>query len=98
MVTAVATALFCIVSTPALAEERTATFAGGCFWCMEPPFDKLDGVLSTTSGYTGGDKENPTYKEVSSGGTGHAEVVRVVYDPAKISYEHARLKRAGIVI
>jgi len=64
----------------------TATFAGGCFWCMEPPFDKLDGVISTTSGYTGGHKENPSYKEVSQGGTGHAEAVQVVYDPQKISY------------
>ena len=64
-----------------------ATFAGGCFWCMEPPYDKLEGVISTTSGYTGGQKENPTYKEVSAGGTGHAEVVQVVYDPTKVSYE-----------
>ena len=63
-----------------------ATFAGGCFWCMEPPFDKLDGVVSTTSGYTGGTKKNPTYEEVSAGGTGHAESVQVVYDPAKVSY------------
>jgi peptide-methionine (S)-S-oxide reductase len=64
-----------------------ATFAGGCFWCMEPPFDKLEGVISTTSGYTGGAKRNPTYREVSSGGTGHAEAVQVVYDPVKVSYE-----------
>lgn len=64
-----------------------ATFAGGCFWCMEPPFDKLDGVLSTTSGYTGGGKENPAYQEVSRGGTGHAEAVQVVYDPKRIGYE-----------
>src|SRR5829696_8963804 len=63
-----------------------ATFAGGCFWCMEPPYDKLDGVVSTTSGYTGGSKKNPTYEEVSAGGTGHAEAVQVVYDPAKVSY------------
>jgi peptide-methionine (S)-S-oxide reductase len=63
-----------------------ATFAGGCFWCMEPPFDKLEGVISTTSGYTGGHKKDPTYKEVSYGGTGHAEALRIVYDPEKVSY------------
>src|SRR3972149_2813717 len=61
-----------------------ATFAGGCFWCMEPPFDKLEGVISTTSGYTGGQKKDPTYQEVSAGRTGHAESVRVVFDPAKV--------------
>ena len=64
-----------------------ATFAGGCFWCMEPPFDALDGVISTTSGYTDGQVENPTYKQVSRGGTGHTEAVQIVYDPARISYE-----------
>lgn len=64
-----------------------ATFAGGCFWCMEPPFDKLDGVISTTSGYTGGHQKNPTYQEVSAGGTGHTESVQVVYDPKRVSYE-----------
>lgn len=64
----------------------TATFAGGCFWCMEPPFDKLDGVVATVSGYTGGQKANPTYEEVSSGGTGHMEALQVTYDPMKVSY------------
>lgn len=76
-------------SAQTLAGENKAfaTFAGGCFWCMEPPFDKLDGVISTTSGYTGGHQDNPTYKQVSSGGTGHTEAVQIVYDPSKISYE-----------
>jgi peptide-methionine (S)-S-oxide reductase len=64
-----------------------ATFAGGCFWCMEPPFDKLPGVDATISGYTGGRKTNPTYQEVSSGSTGHTEAVQVIYDPKKVSYE-----------
>jgi peptide-methionine (S)-S-oxide reductase len=64
-----------------------ATFAGGCFWCMEPPFEALDGVVSVTAGYTGGTKANPTYEEVSAGGTGHAESVEIVYAPAKVSYE-----------
>jgi peptide-methionine (S)-S-oxide reductase len=63
-----------------------ATFAGGCFWCMQPPFDKLDGVISTTVGYCGGKEENPTYKQVSAGNTGHAEAVEVVYDPSRVSY------------
>ena len=64
-----------------------ATFAGGCFWCMEPPFDKLDGVISTTSGYVGGAEKNPTYQAVSAGVTGHAEAVQIVYDPKKITYQ-----------
>ena len=63
-----------------------ATFAGGCFWCMEPPYDTLDGVISTTSGYTGGTKANPTYEEVSAGITSHAEAVEVLYDPGKVTY------------
>jgi len=69
------------------ASTAVATFAGGCFWCMEPPYDKLDGVISTTSGYMGGKTRDPTYQEVSAGVTGHAEVVQVVYDPAKVSYD-----------
>ncbi len=65
----------------------TAWFAGGCFWCMEPPFDALDGVHSTTSGFMGGWMEHPSYADVTSGGTGHAEVVQVVFDPDRVSYE-----------
>lgn len=68
-------------------DNAMAIFAGGCFWCMEPPFDKIDGVLSTISGYTDGHKENPGYKEVSSGTTGHTEAIQITYDPAKVSYE-----------
>ncbi|MCJ8276770.1 MAG: peptide-methionine (R)-S-oxide reductase MsrB, partial [Bdellovibrionales bacterium] len=64
-----------------------ATFAGGCFWCMEPPFEKLDGVKSVVSGFMGGTKVNPAYKEVASGSTKHLEVVQVTYDPNKVSYE-----------
>jgi peptide-methionine (S)-S-oxide reductase len=64
-----------------------ATFAGGCFWCMEKPFDELPGVVSTTSGYTGGQTVNPSYRQVSSGKTGHAESVQVVYDPTQVNYE-----------
>ena len=71
---------------PANSARAVATFAGGCFWCMEPPFDRLTGVISTTSGYIGGSVDRPTYEQVSAGGTGHAEVVQVVYDPAKVSY------------
>ena len=93
--TAVAGSLALFVFTAAGAQapkappagSAVATFAGGCFWCMEPPYDKLDGVISTTSGYMGGTVKNPTYEQVSSGSTGHAEVVQVVYDPKKVSYE-----------
>jgi peptide-methionine (S)-S-oxide reductase len=65
---------------------QKATFAGGCFWCMEPPFDSVDGVTSTTSGYIGGHKDDPTYEEVSAGGTGHTEAIEIVFDPAKVGY------------
>ena len=77
-----------VVTGSDLSEEKLekATFAGGCFWCMEPPFDKLDGVISTTSGYCGGKEKNPTYKQVSAGETGHAEAVEIWYDPSRISY------------
>jgi peptide-methionine (S)-S-oxide reductase len=67
--------------------HAVATFAGGCFWCMEPPFDKLNGVISTTSGYTGGTTPNPTYEHVSTEDTGHYEAIEVIYDPKAISYE-----------
>jgi peptide-methionine (S)-S-oxide reductase len=68
-------------------QKAAATFAGGCFWCMEPPFDALDGVLSTTSGYIGGRTPNPSYEQVSGGQTGHAEAIQITYDPSKITYE-----------
>ena len=81
--------LILITATTAMAaiNLENATFAGGCFWCMEHPFDEIPGVVSVTSGYTGGQKKNPTYEEVSAGGTGHAESVQVVYDPARVTYE-----------
>ena len=82
-----ALALAARAATPIAPGHAVATFAGGCFWCMEPPYDKLPGVTATISGYMGGPKVNPTYQEVSSGTTGHAEAVQVVYDPKKVSYE-----------
>ena len=74
-------------SDTAVNNTSVATFAGGCFWCMEGPFDKLQGVISTTSGYTGGHTENPTYKQTSTGKTGHTEAVQIVYDPGQVSYK-----------
>ena len=79
--------LLLFTSTITQAAPAKATFAGGCFWCMEPPFDKIEGVISTTSGYMGGSEVNPSYKEVSSGKTGHTEVVQILYDADKVSYQ-----------
>ena len=87
--------LLATVITTSSADEETiatgntsvATFAGGCFWCMESPFDKLEGVISTTSGYTGGHTKNPSYKQTSSGKTGHTEAVQIIYDPNQVSYK-----------
>jgi peptide-methionine (S)-S-oxide reductase len=97
MVPALAAAALALAAAAAVAQQASntiaedgqavATFAGGCFWCMEPPYDKLDGVLATTSGYTGGDTVDPTYEQVSAGGSGHAEVVQITYNPSKVSYE-----------
>lgn len=75
------------VAGVAAATQAKATFAGGCFWCMEPPFEALAGVITVTSGYTGGRKDKPTYQEVSAGGTGHTEAVQILYNPAVISYQ-----------
>jgi len=77
------------ISDPLMSRHpvEKASFAGGCFWCMQHPFDKLEGVISTTVGYTGGQRTHPNYKEVSAGGTGHAEAVLIKYDPSKISYQ-----------
>ena len=75
------------LAAPAGAQDHArATFAGGCFWCMQPPFEKLEGVVGTTVGYTGGQKVNPTYEEVSEGGTGHAESIEITFDPTKTTY------------
>ncbi len=82
-------ALSCLIAPTLYAAPDTqkAIFAGGCFWCMEPPFDALDGVISTTSGYIGGTVAEPSYKQVSSGTTGHTEALKIVYNPDKITYE-----------
>lgn len=74
-------------ATQGPAKPARAIFAGGCFWCMEPPYDKLPGVISTTSGYIGGTTKNPTYEQIGTGRTGHTEAVLVEYDPAKVTYE-----------
>ena len=90
VIAAAVLALFCSKAQTATPRPQKplakATFAGGCFWCMEGPFERLPGVVSAVSGYTGGSKQKPTYEEVSSGTTGHAESVEVTYDPTKVSY------------
>lgn len=85
-VSLVALAAFFVLDSEA-SDYRKATFAGGCFWCIEAPFDKVEGVVSAVSGYTGGEEKNPTYKQVSSGRTSHLEAVEVTYDPERVSYE-----------
>jgi peptide-methionine (S)-S-oxide reductase len=89
LVTAIAIAAVCVAQSAEKDSKETAvaTFAGGCFWCMEAPFDDVKGVKSTTSGYTGGTKKNPTYHEVSAGKTGHAESIQIEFDPSKVSFE-----------
>ena len=89
MRTLFAAAAFCLalISGGAYAQERaTATFAGGCFWCVESDFDSIPGVVETVSGYTGGIPPNPTYEQVSAGGTGHREAVQITYDPSRVAY------------
>ena len=73
-------------NSSSLAKERIATFAGGCFWCVESDFDHVPGVLRTISGYTGGKLKNPTYRSVSRSGTGHREAVQIIYDPKRVTY------------
>lgn len=90
LILGIAIALGLVFATPGrsqTARAETATFAAGCFWCVEEAFDKVAGVISTRSGYTAGRTPNPTYEQVSSGGTGHTEALQVTYDPSKVSYD-----------
>ena len=88
MVRAIVYVLFIVFSVPAFAEDlQRATFAGGCFWCLEEPFDSLEGVVATQSGFSGGHVKNPTYRQVTYGNTGHTEVVQVTYDADKVDYQ-----------
>ena len=83
-------ALMLVATFPATADEQDtalATFAGGCFWCMQPPFDELEGVISTRAGYTGGHIDSPTYEQVTAGNSGHVEAVQIEYDPSTISFD-----------
>jgi|TARA_B110000908_G_scaffold34174_1_gene40933 methionine-S-sulfoxide reductase len=84
--TVIALSLCSFMTLNAIAEEQSAVFAGGCFWCTESDFEKLDGVVSAASGYIGGQVKNPSYKQVSAGGTGHTEAVEVIFDDQKVSY------------
>ncbi len=81
------TIIFTLFFISVSAASKTAIFAGGCFWCMEPPYDKLDGVEQTISGYVGGNLKNPTYKQVSTGMTGHYEALQIIYDDTKVNYD-----------
>ena len=87
VIAVIAIAAASLVQAAGKPKTAMATFAGGCFWCMEAPFDHLKGVRETVSGYTGGQKKNPTYHEVGDGKTGHAEAIQVEYDPSKVTYE-----------
>jgi len=87
LLSALAVLLAATTVAPAQENRAIATFAGGCFWCVEADFDKVPGAVSTISGYIGGKADNPTYNQVSAGGTGHTEAVEIAYDPAKVSYQ-----------
>ena len=87
IISSLAISLLIFFNVHAKIKHKKATFAGGCFWCMEPPFEKLDGVKKVTAGYTGGHKENPTYDDVSNKITGHFEAVQIIYDSSRVTYK-----------